>query len=511
MKKRISIEDYLVTDYSLLPKGVMSIDIQEPPINSGKFGFIYECIAINGLRPQEQVLVKLLKTDNKETMPIGYSTIVKLQQRVIGLSNGIDLLKKYPVFKGFPGISFKGHLDGKPVWGFCATNLLSLGFISMDRVLDDDDSMHSEFSNLSIQFKFRFCFHLAYGFQLLSQVNYVHADINPKNVFVNLSAGELAIIDYDGGGILDNPDDDTLTLGKLEDGEWLAPEIYEAINECRETKMNKYCDQWSTSIAFHYLLFGFEPFFFVKERSKKCKEEYLKRNRLYPINTSDDTISENAYYLIPVYEKLVKEYIPLNIHQELIKNFESGFNNPRDRTQYSKWVKLFAQTQSLPVIEFFRPNKEYIFADSQVKLSWKVSNANKVLIDNQIGDVTGKNEIIARLHHATIFNLKAESYFGDTQESVTIEVFPKPVIENLKIPKPNFEINTSFPVMFITSPDFNLLPQLEPDQFFKAPIFNKPYDRLATIKPLYQKIPVVWSISQVFNKVKQVLTSRGKA
>jgi serine/threonine protein kinase len=514
MGRQIKVKEFLITADARFPKGITAVEIGDQAVAGGGFGFIYECISINGKQPSPAQFIKLLKGNKEGAIPAGYPAVVKLQQRIKApVHNDPEYAKntpaRLPALKAFPGFSFKGELEGKEVYGYSTANLRRLGFYSLDDTLNGTGIERENFKNLSFNKRFQCCFHLASGFNLLSGLNYVHADINPKNIFINTDSGELAIIDYDGGGILDQPQDDTLTHGKLEDGEWLAPEIYEKLEANQDLKVDRHCDQWSVCVAFHYLLFGYDPFFFIREQSKKCKEDYLNASKFYPINLSDPNVSENTLFAIDSYMNTIRTDIPAAIHETLVRNYSGGFFNPRQRTPYSAWMELFKQTQSPPVIEYFNSSKGFALKGTQVKLSWKVRDAIELSIDNQVGDVTGKNEVTVRSDQHRTYSLTASGHFGEAKESAEINVFPVPVIEYLKIPVPDFGAPVYFPKMEIEAPVVKLTIHLEKDKLTKTPgTFISLPEELVNMQPLYKREPTLWSISHVFNKIKQAIISK---
>jgi len=513
MSQLIKIKNVLFTWPFKLPTGIIVVEIGDQCIASGGFGFIYECISLNGKEPSPSLLIKVLKVNKDVGAAMGYLTIVKLQQRIKASFHKVPkdshkFFTEFPALKAFPEFSFTGELNGKEVCGYSTANLMLMGFSSLDDILNGTRREGENFKNLSFHKRFQLCFHLANGFNLLSDLNYVHADINPKNIFINTISGESAIIDYDGGGLLEQPQDDTLTHGKLEDGEWLAPEIYEKLESNQYLKVDKYCDQWSISVAFHYLLFGYDPFFFIREQSKKCKEDYLNASKFYPIDVSNPNVSENALFVIEFYYNTIQTEIPIAIHEAMIINYTEGFFNPNQRTSYLVWMELFKQTQNPPVIDYFRSNKNFALKGTQIKLSWKVSEAIELTIDNEIGDVTGKSEITVRPDQPMTYWFKARGHFGEVKHFAEVSIFPVPLLEYLKVPTPDFESSIILPEIVVEFPRINLSIQLDKGNLTETPtIFIPLSDELSTVRPMYGKGSIFPTISYVFDKIKQAIIS----
>ncbi|RXK60038.1 hypothetical protein ESA94_13405 [Lacibacter luteus] len=94
-----------------------------------------------------------------------------------------------------------------------------------------------------------------------------------------------------------------------------------------------------------------------------------------------------------------------------------------------------------PVIHYFRADKLCTVRGQSITLSWKVSGAAKVRINNGIGDVSDKSEITVQPNEdaAGIYTLVVENYFGGRCESsVSISFFPIPLIEKVFLPEPAF-------------------------------------------------------------------------
>lgn len=94
-----------------------------------------------------------------------------------------------------------------------------------------------------------------------------------------------------------------------------------------------------------------------------------------------------------------------------------------------------------PIIGYFKVSKSSVTKDSIVTLSWNVTGAIKIHIDNGIGDVTGKTELKVTAYKDAEYKLTAKSYFGvETYEYASLVVFPSQLISSLNIPIPEFNI-----------------------------------------------------------------------
>lgn len=513
MSYKIRIREFLLTQKNSSEGVISEVEIDEEIVASGAYGYLYKCTAINGKLPSTPQLIKIFKEGERNSDCKGYQVIIQLQSRLTdyfrqGKINNYTSLDEVPALKAIPIFSFEGSINGKIVKGFSAINLLEIGFVSFDDVLTSQHSKWEIYRGLPFKTRYKYCFHLVKGFQILTEINYVHADINPANIFINLFSGELSIIDFDGGNIVESFDDETLTYGKLDEGYWMAPEIYEQRELNQGIHPNLNSDRWSVGIGLHYLIFMYDPFFFIKEHSKKCKELYLRDNKFYPINLDDENISEDAIYSIEAYEYVIKKELPELIHNELIKNYEEGFFYPGKRTDYSVWSELFRQTQDQPVIEYFNSDKNFIFKDTLVKLEWEVRDFFQLSIDNQIGDVTWKKEIEIKPEENSIYHLTARGHFGTAFRKVELNIIPFPLLEYLKIPTPQFSTSVNFDTTQIMVPDIDLSVVFEGNKLCGVPTeFVSLLDDTESVKAFFKKKPTFWNIRHVFNTITEKVFS----
>lgn len=513
MSQFIKISKSFFTEDTILPKTVSEIEIGDKHTYEGAFGYLYECITINRNIFKESLLVKILKEKNDSSIK-SYDLILNLQRKIRSVfedhnNTGYSVISNVPGLKAFPVFSFEGLLNEKIVRGYACINLADKGFISLDYIFNEDNSESESFKNLPFIKKFQFCFHLAKGFEILEKIYYVHADINPKNLFVNIKTGECAIIDYDGGCITNSSTEIAQTIGKFVDGEWMAPEIYEKerLNQC--VSIDTAADKWSVATAFHFLMFNCDPFFFVKEQSKICKEAYLKANKFHPINVEDPNVSENTLYGKDAFEHTIATNIPDFIYKELVINFEQGFFHPEKRTNYSTWVELFKRTQKGPEIITFKSDKRIVVKGSQVRLFWQVNDAQEINLNNGIGEVTGKDHVDIRVEQQLTYYLTAKNHFYETQQMVEVSVMNVPVIEHLKIPRPDVHALTSMADFVISPAQLNVSIRLEKDKLSEIhDTFIPLAVAIRNTKPSWDIDSYQWSVSALFDKIKNALNQK---
>lgn len=472
----ITVNKFYSTELHTHFLSISSIEIDEKPFASGGFGDVYFCNTINGKSIPNPQVVKIFKNVTSVSAEKSYQTIKKLQERIKDKNQDLaiqnkPLISNTPAFKAIPQFSYEGTLNGKKVLGYSANRLDVLGFVPFEKVLEEK-SITQQYRVLGFETKLLFCYHLAYGFEILKSVNYIHADINPQNFFINMSNGELAIIDFDSGAVMDNPKDKPDTFGKIAEADWLAPEIAEQLANQSSTiptiKVNLHTDTWSVAIGIHYLIFLQHPYFFLKDLGRDTIKKYLKSNEWYEIKKSNSLFNPklNASNYSK-YVTLLANVIPKEIVRAFRATFNKGYFNPQNRVSYDQWTIVLKQSQSPPIIDNFEPNKKMIMEGQEATLKWSVKNVNRIVL-NGTTDVTNQSEYTFQPKKTDTYYIQAFNVFGDCcSEKKEIEVISMPKIE-IVFPTLNFNISFNQNEIGTQLPDFNLLFPIETEKFTKV-------------------------------------------
>jgi chitodextrinase len=88
----------------------------------------------------------------------------------------------------------------------------------------------------------------------------------------------------------------------------------------------------------------------------------------------------------------------------------------------SAGVQATTQALPVPVISTFSSNPTSIIAGQTGTLSWNVSNATSITVDNGVGDVTGTTSITVRPAATTLYQLTATNSFGSVTAQVSLTV-----------------------------------------------------------------------------------------
>ncbi len=92
------------------------------------------------------------------------------------------------------------------------------------------------------------------------------------------------------------------------------------------------------------------------------------------------------------------------------------------------WVEF----GGLPVIDDFSADPDMIDPDDSTTLSWTVTGAESLSIDNGVGDVTGQSSISVNPSISTTYELTATNKYGGSSSQTTVTVGDAPVITIFK-------------------------------------------------------------------------------
>jgi serine/threonine protein kinase len=417
---------------------VHTMELKEPVLASGNFGDVYVCANINGAVPVLPQAVKILRDDGSGNAQRGFDTIHKLQQQILD-SNARRAaarqpsLQSLPALNALPQFSFIGEMDGRQVFGYSATFLNTDDYIPFDQIVGmaPQTEYFERYSALSIDERILLAAEMAEGFQALSEMMFVHADINAPNLLIDIERCHLTIIDYDSGAVMD---DKPTTFGKQD--LWLAPEINDQLAQQSTTiKIDGLTDRWAVFIGIHYLLFlGHPLFFFNTYISSKSAGIYLQDNRwphIAPDHPFFDQQKESLYndYLYDLSD------LPKPLQKEFSVSMNEGFSQPGMRTSCEQWVLTLRASLRGPEIAYFTMDQESIVAGMSTRLSWAVSRAHQVFIDNGIGEVDGEGALDLYPAQTLIYTLTARTRHGEcASRCVTVRVWPVPVLRSIQVP-----------------------------------------------------------------------------
>lgn len=405
-------------------------------IGEGAYGQVYTCTAING-QAQSGLVLKILHDDQDGQK--GFDTAKKMQDlfwkiEQVRIKQKAISLKKLSCFLAMPRFCFTGMLNGKAVKGFGMLSLNQLGFIPFQNITDTQGdavniAIRKKYSELSMVARLKLVHSLVVGLRILAEAYYVHADLNPKNLFLNPSTLEVAIIDFDGGAFMDEVDEKPIVIGKIDEGEWLAPEILERLAQKqgrkKVAKIGLLTDYWSVAVAIHYFLFLRGPYFFLKVISREVVEGYLSQYRWFDAGQAYGAFVGKAWKSYNNYREVISQ-LPPPLSEKLKQTFNEGFSNPSQRTTSTQWETTISMViDKKPRIRSFKTSLAEIVEGEVVILTWEIDDAHEVYLNGE--EVTGKAEQACSPLFPTNYMLEAKSFGGTSviwKTHVHVQRFP---------------------------------------------------------------------------------------
>ncbi len=331
-----------------------TLGLKDKHIGAGAFGEVYECTSINEKAIPVSLAVKVLFVSSQKKAPETYKTVLQLQERmkyyeVQKLGKSLNTIQ---ALQGLPSVSFEGELNGRKIYGYITKFFKAPDWVGFHRLFDEEDlqkrkQLKARFYQKSNEEKLQYAKQLVEGFKVLRLMSFIHADLNPHNIFINLKKAALVVIDYDSGAITNEGSSEAETFGKL--GDWLAPEIRNQLlrNGNGKVKVNLYTDAWSVAVGIHALFFWAHPLFYLKSQGKVDMTDYYKRFRYPEVEM--------------VYKNFRKEYeaayhkylsflnrLPPELFEAFQLSFNVGFHTPANRISYSQWSKILGFKPQLP-------------------------------------------------------------------------------------------------------------------------------------------------------------------
>lgn len=416
-------------DYSLNERfsDINEVVFNDEAIGTGAIGSVYRIESIGGEK-RDSLLVKII--DSADFVEQTYDTLSILHDklRTIQNSNNSPIYVEYPELLGLPFIVFKGNLLGQDqiVTGLIMKNLVYDGFEDLGAEEWDVE----KYLQVDVKSKLYMSYQMAKCIDFLHSIKFIHSDLKGQSLFLNLKIPQVAFIDFDGGFNYDKQSHG-LTLGALQD--WMSARFKKLIRLGKSSKDLSFSERldeenWNTAIGLFQVLFGIQPFFFLKDNEEATIKKYLK-NTQWPKNEGPQEIfiESNKIFHESVINNL--EVYRSNGFETLIDKFALVFNSvyesPSKRPSPAQWKNLLFDLNKEfvgePIIKKFKANKKSIsIKGDSVVFSWQGSFYRKVYLNGVLCDFLQKEKSIS-LIDSTEVRLTFVNDFGERSEVLQIE------------------------------------------------------------------------------------------
>ena len=378
-KTLASIFGISTIDYSLNDRynDLNEVVFNDEAIGTGAIGSVYRIQSIGGEK-QDNLLVKII--DNADFVDKTFDTLSILHNklRTVQNSNNSPIYVEYPELLGLPFIVFKGILLGQDqiVTGLIMKNLVHEGFEDLGAEEWDVE----KYFQVDVKSKLYMSYQMATCIDFLHSIKFIHSDLKGQSLFLNLKIPQVAFIDFDGGFNYDKQSYG-LTLGALQD--WMSPLFKKWIRLGKSSKDLSFSERldeenWNIAIGLFQVLFGIQPFFFLKDNEEATIKKYLN-NTQWPKNDGPDDIFINGNKNHHENFIQILEAFRLNGFETLIDKFtlvfNSGLSNPSKRPTPAEWKNLLFDLNKEhvgePILQKFTANKKTIsFKGDSVLFSW---------------------------------------------------------------------------------------------------------------------------------------------
>ena len=364
-----------------------------------------------------------------------------LQERIRDADEGRRLRGETPLrdvaaLKGLPLFRFQGRKNGQPVCGYAAYRLDSQGYVAFDTLTDGcDPSIRADYLALPLDTRLRLAADLAEAFAVLGdELDYVHADLNAPNLWVNTATGRLAVIDYDSGTVLSGANPQATTFGKL--GEWLAPEAMAQLAQGgpnAPVPVNRQTDAWAVMVGLSYLLFLCHPLVFLERLGTDALRTYFAAYRWPDILPDAPNFNRDNALLYDWYCEQVRQ-LPAPVRAAFAVTLEEGSSDPARRATAGQWQEAFLGQAAQPVVHLFEADVTTALAGTAVTLRWWVEGASDVTITPGVGNVAATHSRLVFPAADTTYLLTARGLFGSVTATCSVRVLPQPPVPKMTFP-----------------------------------------------------------------------------
>lgn len=227
-----------------------------------------------------------------------------------------------------------------------------------------------------------------------------HGDLQEGNILIDRN-GNIKLVDYD-----------SICIPEIESQKELVTGLkgYQHPSRFKAGKASLKADYFSELVIYLAILSLSENPNLWNKYELKTTENFL----LFTDSDFEDFENSEIYKDLQNLSSSVRSLI--RILNEYLK--ENSYLN----------LKGFENYLTAPTIINFNANEIEILQGKSIELSWNVENADTILLNNGIGNITGKKSLSVSPIQTTTYQLTAENAFGIVEQEISIEVLPLPKI-----------------------------------------------------------------------------------
>jgi serine/threonine protein kinase len=429
LRNLIDIEDISVIQQSLNDNiyGVKNVQFNEKSIGAGAVGAVFKIENIDG-KSIDGFLLKVIS--ESEFIDKTYETISLLHKKINKRQSQTNtpIFLEFPELRGLPFLVFKAKIQetDEEVTGLLMQNLSENGYVDYG----DENWNRQQYFGVEIPDKLYLAYQLARGVDFLHELKFIHSDLKDNSIFLNLKIPQIAIIDFDGGFNYDKQSS-ALTIGAITS--WASSKFRSAIGRGKSSKDFTYAERldeenWNLAVGIFEVLFGIQPFYFLKDNEDDTMKSYLKGNS-WPSIPADLTLMNEQN--LTFHNQLLSyiEDVSNGGLQQVVdtfkKIFNAGYKNESKRLSPKQWkdllFKLNAEFIGAPIIEFFKSKKNTLeFKGDSIEFSWSGKFYRSISL-NGIQQEQHSTSFSVPLDDECEVEIKFINDFGETKDSISIK------------------------------------------------------------------------------------------
>jgi serine/threonine protein kinase len=320
--------------------------------------------------------------------------------------------------------------------------------------------------------------------------HYVIGDLKPENIRVK-SNGLVSILDLDSCQISEG--EQIRFQSKMNTPKYNPPE---KVVHQKEFSW----DLFIVGVIFYEILCGIHPFTGTTKApydNQNTPEQKIQAG-LFPFGSKSD------FFEVIAPPHFIFKSLPVRVQKLFLRCFDAGISDSDLRPCAAEWL---CNLVSRPKIVYFTADRTTIIAGVEVNLSWKVEGADDIEINEGIGKVQDCDTVRVTPNSQRIYRILAKNRFGYDEFQIHITTFPTPVLENLKVPMPEFESRINLDPINITSPRIDLSINWT-SLMSSQPVFIEQSNEFKKLRTEHKPQPELLNLSSIYENIKRKISNR---